>query len=82
MREERLRGFIDVEMRETLEEEDLRVLLNLCEMVNPDDQPKIWTALSIIRTAAFHRDFLQFPASMAVIPSLANQFRPKVLTFA
>lgn len=35
----RLRGFIDVEMKEAVEV--LRVLVNLCEMVNPDDQPKI-----------------------------------------
>jgi len=46
--EERLR---DDEMKETVE--DLRVLVNLCEMVNPDDQPKIWTAFSIIRTGNF-----------------------------
>lgn len=36
----RFRGFIvDVEMK--VELEDFRVLVNLCEMVNPDDQPKI-----------------------------------------
>lgn len=56
-------------LREMLEE--LRVLVNLCEMmVNPDDQPRIWTALSIIRTA-----------SRTVSPSLACRFCQKVLTF-
>lgn len=39
-------------LREMVEEEELRVLVNLWEMmVNPDDQPKIWAALSIIRAA-------------------------------
>lgn len=57
MTEEQVERLRDVEMKETLE--DLRVLVNLCEMVNPDDQPKIWTALSIIRTG-MSPEFLQF----------------------
>lgn len=71
---ESFRGFVDVERRETVEEEELRVLVNLCEtMVNPDEQPKICTALSIIRQRVF--------AGVSLDPALVTVLRRWLINY-
>lgn len=68
-----LRGEVEkVESLREMLEEELRVLVSLCEMiVNPDEQLRIWTAFSIIRTAS----------RTDVSPLLGKRFPQKVLTF-